>query len=169
MEAAGGLNLTSIVAVDVNSKQGPIGCARRHLSLSFSYVCPEPVLAKGCILYINCSKMAFFRRGFKLSGSPFKGAYEGKRSFFPMNFNRRFVKTDPGPPQGNESKSKDKCFLLPRVRRRRDLLPRRHNGGHPGRAAEQDRNRLCPQQNACQCRGRRWKDDAWAGALPALP
>jgi hypothetical protein len=28
--------------------------------LSFPYVCPEPVLVKQCILYINGSKMAVF-------------------------------------------------------------------------------------------------------------
>jgi hypothetical protein len=27
--------------------------------LSFPYVCPEPVLVKQCILYINGAKMAF--------------------------------------------------------------------------------------------------------------
>jgi hypothetical protein len=28
-------------------------CEKRHSFLNFSYVCPEPVLVKGCILYIN--------------------------------------------------------------------------------------------------------------------
>jgi hypothetical protein len=32
--------------------------------LSFPYVCPEPVLVKECILYINGPKMAVFLTGF---------------------------------------------------------------------------------------------------------
>jgi hypothetical protein len=35
-------------------------CGKRHLFLSFPYVCPEPVLAKCSFLYINGSKMPFF-------------------------------------------------------------------------------------------------------------
>ena len=33
---------------------------KRHLFLSFPYVCPEPVLAKRSFLYINGSKMPYF-------------------------------------------------------------------------------------------------------------
>ena len=34
--------------------------ANNALFLNFSYVCPEPVLAKCSFLYTNCSKRAFF-------------------------------------------------------------------------------------------------------------
>jgi hypothetical protein len=37
------------------------GCEKRHLFLSFPYVCPEPVLVKRSFLYINgIAKMPFF-------------------------------------------------------------------------------------------------------------
>jgi hypothetical protein len=39
------------------------GCEKRHLFLSFPYVCPEPVLAKGSFLYINGAKMPFSAPG----------------------------------------------------------------------------------------------------------
>jgi hypothetical protein len=43
------------------SKGAPAaGCEKRHLFLSFPYVCPEPVLGKSCIAYTNGSKMPFF-------------------------------------------------------------------------------------------------------------
>jgi hypothetical protein len=35
---------------------------KNDLFLSFPYVCPEPVLVKCSFLYINGSKMPFFRR-----------------------------------------------------------------------------------------------------------
>jgi hypothetical protein len=36
-------------------------CEKRHSFLNFSYVCPEPVLAKRCILYINGARSGVFR------------------------------------------------------------------------------------------------------------
>ena len=38
-------------------------CGKRHLFLSFPYVCPEPVLAKWSFLYINGAKRRVFRTG----------------------------------------------------------------------------------------------------------
>jgi hypothetical protein len=37
-----------------------IPARKRHSFLSFPYVCPEPVLVKSCILYINGAKSAVF-------------------------------------------------------------------------------------------------------------
>jgi hypothetical protein len=36
-------------------------CEKRHSFLNFSYVCPEPVLVKRCILYINGARSGVFR------------------------------------------------------------------------------------------------------------
>jgi hypothetical protein len=36
-------------------------CTKRHSFLNFLYVCPEPVLAKWCILYTNGAKSGVFR------------------------------------------------------------------------------------------------------------
>jgi hypothetical protein len=46
-------------------------CEKRHLVLSFPYVCPEPVLAKCSFLYINGSTMPFF------ADVPFRGERAG--------------------------------------------------------------------------------------------
>jgi hypothetical protein len=36
-------------------------CEKRHSFLNFSYVCPEPVLVKCSVLYINGAKSGVFR------------------------------------------------------------------------------------------------------------
>jgi hypothetical protein len=60
----------------------PDGCGKRHLFLSFPYVCPEPVLVKCSFLYINGAKMPFFAGMRRWSAPQSRSEQEKRRPFF---------------------------------------------------------------------------------------
>jgi hypothetical protein len=61
-------------------------CTKTALFWSFPYVCPEPVLVKQCILYINGAKSAVFSPGLAREWS--SAWYFPAEHAFPLNISR---------------------------------------------------------------------------------